>query len=114
MLEPMPWTDVKRTYLVRMDTPGVQAGFHAHRTLRQIFLAATGRVTVKLATPSDSWEFTLNVGSEALVVPAGVWREYSPLDGPATLLVLASAVHHEEDYIRDWQDYVEWYAGHAG
>lgn len=114
VLEPMPWPEVRRTYLVRLEAPGVQAGFHAHRALRQVLLAVSGRVLVRLATPTESWDFILSVGAEALVLQAGLWREYMALEGPATLLVLASDLYHEEDYIRDWREYVEWYAASDG
>lgn len=110
VIDPLPWEDVRRAYLVHLSRSGVSGGHHAHRSLRQVFAAASGRVSMRLSTPEQSWQVTLSAGADALHIPPAIWREYSAVDGPATLLVLATASYDEDDYIRDWQEYVEWYA----
>lgn len=109
VLEPMPWTDVRRIYLCHLDTAGTVGGRHAHRSLRQVLIAVGGAISVTLRTPTSQVAHLLRPQLEALVLRPGLWREYSAIDGPATLLIAASEEFREGDYIRSWQDYCEWF-----
>jgi hypothetical protein len=109
VLEPMPWTDVRRIYLSHLDTAGTVGGRHAHRSLRQIMIAVGGAISVTLRTPTNQVVHLLRPQREALVLGPGLWREYAAVDGPATLMVAASEEFREDDYLRSWQEYCEWF-----
>ena len=109
VLEPMPWTDVQRIYLCHLNTAGTVGGRHAHRSLRQILIAVGGGVSVTLRTPTSEVAHLLRPQREALVLWPGLWREYAAVDGPATLMVAASEEYREDDYLRSWQEYCEWF-----
>jgi hypothetical protein len=109
VLEPMPWTDVRRIYLCHLDTAGTVGGRHAHRSLRQILIAVGGSISVTLRTPTSEVTHLLRPQREALVLEPGLWREYAATEGSATLMVAASKEYHEEDYLRGWQEYCDWF-----
>jgi acetyltransferase-like isoleucine patch superfamily enzyme len=81
-------------------------GEHAHRTLDQFLVCVHGNCSVRLFDGDASEEILLNRPDLGLHVPPLVWTteyKYSP---DAVLLVLASDVYREEDYIRDVDDYL--------
>jgi acetyltransferase-like isoleucine patch superfamily enzyme len=81
-------------------------GEHAHRTLDQFLVCVHGSCSVRLFDGDASEEILLNRPDLGLHVPPLVWTteyKYSP---DAVLLVLASDVYREEDYIRDVDDYL--------
>jgi len=81
-------------------------GEHAHRTLEQFLVCVHGNCSVRLFDGDASEEVLLNRPDLGLHVPPLVWTteyKYSP---DAVLLVLASEVYREDDYIRDVDDYL--------
>lgn len=100
----------KRTYFIQGVPQGLKRGFHAHRSLRQIFFAPQGSFDLELTTPFKKETFVLNAADrKALIVPPGYWRVISNFTGDATCMVLASHHYDEEDYIRNFDDYVLWF-----
>jgi hypothetical protein len=53
-------------------------------------------------------EFELETAEEALTVPPGYWRTLTNFSQGATALVLASEEFTPSDYIRDYDEFVEW------
>jgi UDP-2-acetamido-3-amino-2,3-dideoxy-glucuronate N-acetyltransferase len=81
-------------------------GEHAHRRLSQFLVCVHGSCSVRLFDGDASEEILLNRPDLGLHVPPLVWTteyKYSP---DAVLLVLASDVYREDDYIRDLDEYL--------
>ena len=98
--------DVKRAYYL-YDVPGGESrGSHAHRELEQLIVAASGSFTVTLDDGCERLTFVLNRPYQGLYVKPGMWRDLSEFSSGAIALVLASDIYKEEDYIRDYQDYL--------
>lgn len=101
--------EAKRTYFIQNVPHGAQRGFHAHRSLRQIFFAPQGSFEIELSTSKSKRSFLLNsIDQRALVVPPGYWRIISSFSRDATCMVLASEHYLESDYIRNFDEYVTW------
>jgi dTDP-4-dehydrorhamnose 3,5-epimerase-like enzyme len=101
--------EAKRTYFIQNVPHGSQRGFHAHRSLRQIFFAPQGSFEIELITSISKRSFLLNsTDQRALVVPPGYWRIISSFSKDATCMVLASEHYMESDYIRNFDEYVSW------
>lgn len=99
--------DVKRAYYL-YDVPGGESrGAHAHRELEQLIVAASGSFTVTLDDGRDKRTYFLNRPYQGLYVKSGMWRDLSDFSSGAVALVLASDVYKEEDYIRDYQDFLQ-------
>jgi dTDP-4-dehydrorhamnose 3,5-epimerase-like enzyme len=80
-------------------------GEHAHRTLHQYLVAVHGSCSVRLYDGERSEELVLDRPECALHVPPMVWTTQYKYSPDAVLLVLASDVYREEDYIRDFDEY---------
>lgn len=99
--------DVKRVYYL-YDVPGGEnRGAHAHRELSQLIVAASGSFTVTLDDGKTKRSFFLNRPYQGLYVKPGMWRDLVDFSSGAVCMVLASDVYKAEDYIRSYDDFIE-------
>lgn len=99
--------DVKRVYYL-YDVPGGEnRGSHAHKELSQLIIAASGSFTVTLDDGKCKRTFFLNRPYQGLYVKPGMWRDLEDFSSGAVCMVLASDVYLKEDYIRDYQEFLE-------
>lgn len=100
--------NVKRTYYL-YDVPGGESrGGHAHKELRQLIIAASGSFTVTLDDGHVKRTFTLNRPYQGLYVVPGIWRTLDDFSSGAVCLVLASEKYDASDYIRDYNEFLEY------
>ena len=81
--------------------------FHAHKTLRQVLFCPFGACTIMLDTGDEKVYVRLNKPTEGLIVEANTWREMYDFTSDAVLMVLASDYYDENDYIRDYDKFLE-------
>lgn len=99
--------DVKRVYYI-YDVPGGESrGAHAHKALSQLIVAASGSFCVTLDDGKAKQTFFLNRPYQGLYVKPGIWRDLTNFSSGAVCMVLASEKYCEEDYIRDYNDYLK-------
>jgi hypothetical protein len=99
---------IKRIYYL-YDIPGGEArGGHAHKELYQLIIAVSGSFDVLLDDGQNKKIVTLNRPDYGLIIVPGIWRELFEFSSGAICLVLASEVFSENDYIRDYQDYIKY------
>lgn len=101
--------DVKRVYYIYEVDEKVRRGFHSHLELKQILICVHGTVKILLKTPEDEKIVVLDNPSEGLYIGPDTWREMYDFEDGAVLLVLASEHYNEEDYIRNYDEYVKVY-----
>ena len=95
------------------DVPaGESRGGHAHKECRELIIALSGSFTVTLNNGREKENFHLNHPYQGLLVEKGVWRTLEDFSSGAVCLVLASHLFEEEDYIRDYQDYLTYLHDH--
>ena len=98
--------EIKRAYWV-YDVPGGESrGSHAHKTLEQFIIAASGSFRVTLDDGTQKRSFTLNRPYQGLLVKPGMWRELDDFSSGAVCMVLASDLYKAEDYIRDYDEFL--------
>ena len=99
--------DVKRVYYI-YDVPGGESrGAHADKELSQLIIAASGSFRVTLDDGNVKRSFVLNRPYQGLYVKSGIWRDLDDFSSGAVCLVLASDVYKTEDYIRDYQEFID-------
>ena len=99
---------IKRVYYL-YDVPGGESrGGHAHKDLYQLIVAASGSFTVTLDDGKVKRTFLLNRPYQALMVVPGIWRTLDDFSSGSVCLVLASECYTEEDYIRNYDNFIEW------
>lgn len=100
--------DVKRTYYL-YDIPGGEArGGHAHKELKQLIIAASGSFNVRLDDGNVKRTFTLNRPYQGLLVVPGIWRTLDDFSSGSVCLVLASEKYEESDYIRKYEEFINY------
>jgi dTDP-4-dehydrorhamnose 3,5-epimerase-like enzyme len=91
------------------DIPGGEdRGAHAHKYCHQFIIAASGAFEVVLDDGTNKRTVTLNRPVWGLHVPPGIWASEQGFSSGSICLVLASHGYDEEDYIRNYADYIEY------
>lgn len=99
---------VKRVYYL-YDVPGGESrGGHAHKELYQLIVAASGSFNVTLDDGSVKRTFTLNRPYQGLLIVPGIWRTLDDFSSGSVCLVLASMEYNEKDYIRDYNEFINY------
>ncbi|KAA6323619.1 TDP-4-oxo-6-deoxy-alpha-D-glucose-3 4-oxoisomerase [termite gut metagenome] len=100
--------EVKRSYYL-YDIPGGESrGGHAHKELSQLIIAVSDSFNVILDDGNTKRMFTLNRPYQGLLIVPGIWRELDDFSWGSVCLVLASYGYDEEDYIREYNDFLEY------
>jgi dTDP-4-dehydrorhamnose 3,5-epimerase-like enzyme len=102
--------DIARVYFIYDVPSGSMRAGHAHRRLRQLFIALSGSFRLSLEDGRHKESFMLKRPDSAVLVEPGVWREIDDFSGGAVCLVLASMRYDESDYIRGYDDFVAYAA----
>ncbi|MFV8323148.1 sugar 3,4-ketoisomerase [Flavobacterium sp. LB3P21] len=99
--------EFKRVYYL-FDVPSnAYRGGHSHIAQQETLIALSGSFEVVLQDGLDKKSFILNKPNLGLLIPKGIWRELQNFSSGAVCLVLASDVFDEEDYIRDFDEFLE-------
>lgn len=100
--------DVKRVFY-SYDIPGGESrGAHAHKQCHQFLVAASGAFEVALDDGINKRTVLLNRPYYGLHVPPGIWAAEQGFSSGSICLVLASEVFAEDDYIRNYEDYLNY------
>ena len=99
----------RRIYWITDASENLTRGGHAHKLLNQVFLVLTGSVAIDIFKGSEKQSFNLIAEGPILMLEPGYWRSIKLLTPDSLLLVLCDREYEENDYIRDWENYLEWY-----
>jgi WxcM-like, C-terminal len=98
--------DIARVYYL-YDVPGGESrGGHAHQELQQLIVAAAGSFDVVVDDGTETARFHLNRSYYGVLVPRLTWRELGNFSSGSVCLVLASQVYAEDDYYRDYDEFL--------
>ncbi len=99
--------DIQRVYYLYDVPGGAERGGHAHKGLQQLIIAMSGSFDVVLNDGSTKQRFHLKRSYFGLYVPTMLWRELDNFSSGAVCMVLASNKYDEEDYYRNYNDYLQ-------
>ena len=99
--------EIKRIYYLYM-VPEVARGAHAHKELKQLLIATSGSVDVIMDDGINKSTFHLDKPWKGLLVAPGLWRDLVNFSGGAVLMCLASEKYDAADYIRDYNDFLNY------
>lgn len=95
--------DIKRSYWL-YDVPGGECrGGHAYRDNQEFIIALSGSFDVVLDDGNGKKKFHLNRSYYGLYVPKGLWREMENFSTNSLALVLSSTNFDEDDYIYEYE-----------
>lgn len=101
---------VKRAYWV-YDVPGGECrGGHAHKSCKEVLIALSGSFHVTVDNGEEQKTVLLNHPYQGLFIDTDVWRTLDDFSSGAVCLVLASEPFDEDDYIREYDDFLRYLA----
>lgn len=98
--------EIKRVYFLYDVPSGAERGGHAHKEQLEFLVALSGSFDVTLNDGKEIIKVTLNRPNIGLLIPTGIWRELQNFSSGSVCLVLASDVFDEEDYIREFEEFL--------
>lgn len=99
---------IKRVYYMYDTGEGVVRGFHAHKSLQQILVCVHGNCKIRLDNGREKKVVALEKPYEGLYVSNAMWREMYDFSPDAVLMVFASELYDEDDYIRDYEEFLKY------
>ena len=99
--------EIKRVFWT-YDIPGGEIrGGHAYKKQEELIVALSGSFDVVIADSNGNKKIiTLNRSYLGLYLPAKTWRHIENFSSNAVSLHLSSTTFNEEDYIRDFEDFL--------
>jgi len=97
---------IKRVYYLYDVPGGAERGGHAHKLLHQLFIAMSGSFDILLDDGHAKKTIHLNRSYYGLYVCPMIWREINNFSSNAVCMVLASTYYDEEDYFRNYADFM--------
>ena len=93
----------KRFFIISTDRKTIR-GKHAHKKCWQLLFNIDGDINLKYINHEKTGEFILRKGGEGYLFPPLNWLEINMQEN-SRLLVLASDLYEESDYIRDFENF---------
>ncbi|WJH27540.1 FdtA/QdtA family cupin domain-containing protein [Paenibacillus sp. CC-CFT742] len=103
--------EINRVFYIYKTLPGVRRGFHAHYKTRQALVCVSGSCKVYLDNTIRKTDILLDSPTKVLILEPNDWHEMYDFSTDCVLLVLASHFYDSEDYIRDYDRFLEVYGG---
>ncbi|MPM46476.1 hypothetical protein SDC9_93179 [bioreactor metagenome] len=103
----IPFTP-KRIYYISKVPEGVRRGFHAHKELKQLLFCPYGKIQIILDDGDIREEITLSDPSIGIIIEKPIWREMLWMQKDSVLCVAASDYYKVEDYIRSYDEFLQY------
>ena len=100
--------EFKRVYYLYDVPSGAERGGHSHVEQKEFLIALSGSFDVVLNDGIEKKTITLNKPFEGLLINPGIWRELNNFSSGSVCLVIASAVFDESDYIREFDEFIDY------
>jgi dTDP-4-dehydrorhamnose 3,5-epimerase-like enzyme len=97
----------KRVYYLYDVPSSAHRGGHSHIDQNEVLIALSGSFEVIVDDGLDKKSYFLNKPNLGLHITPGIWRELGNFSSGAICMVLNSDIFKEEDYIRDYVDFLQ-------
>ncbi|WP_394153195.1 FdtA/QdtA family cupin domain-containing protein [Vibrio maritimus] len=99
--------DIKRVYYIFDTKDKVTRGLHAHKKLKQLAIVLKGSCRFTLDDGKEKIELLLDNPAQGLLIESFIWREMYDFSEDCVLMVLADSIYDENDYIRDYEEFLQ-------
>jgi hypothetical protein len=99
--------DIKRVFYIYDIPGGEDRGAHAHRECHQFLIAASGSFEIEMHDGKTKRTVMLKRPNFGLHIPPGIWAAEKGFSSGAICLVLASHKYNENDYIRNYNEFLK-------
>ena len=97
---------IKRIYYIFNTQKNVSRGFHAHKKLKQVAICVKGKCHMVLDDGKSRESVWLDSPEKGVFIQDLTWREMHDFSDDCVLLVLASELYNESDYIRNYDEFL--------
>lgn len=98
-----------RVFYMFGTTPEAHRGCHAHKIENEFLVCTSGSCKILLDDGHQKEVILLDRPDEGLYVPCNLWREMFDFSNDAVLMAVADQPYDENDYIRNYQEFREYY-----
>jgi hypothetical protein len=102
-----PPFEIARVYYLYDVADGQKRGGHAHKRLQQLIIPIVGSFRLVLDDGVEKREVILNRPDRGLYIPGHIWTDVMDFSSGSVCMVLASLPYDEEEYIRDYQQFLQ-------
>ncbi len=99
--------EIKRIYYIFDVIKNAVRGRHSHKETKQFLFCLKGNVTVILDNGKEKETIKLNKPDQGLFLDSMMWHEMIDFEKDTLLMVIASDFYKEDDYIRDYQQFLK-------
>jgi UDP-2-acetamido-3-amino-2,3-dideoxy-glucuronate N-acetyltransferase len=98
--------NISRVFFTYASPLGTVRGDHAHKMCYQFLVCINKEIEVEVTDSKVKKIFTLNSPRFGLLVPPLLWTRQKHLSDHSVGLVMASEPYSEEEYIRDYSEFL--------
>lgn len=99
--------EIKRTYWIYDVPGGEERGGHAFKENQEFVIALSGAFDVVVEDGEQKKTFSLNRSYYGLYIPKGLWRTMENFSTNSLALEFGSEHYSEDDYIREYDDFLK-------
>ena len=100
--------DIKRVFYIYGSDPDVVRGQHANRETEFVLINVAGKSKIRVKDGEGNEAiYCLNRPHTGIYLPTMVWKDMYDFSSDSVLLVLASTHYNNEEYIRDYDEFVK-------
>jgi hypothetical protein len=103
--------EIKRVFYIYDIPGGEERGAHSHKECHQFLIAASGSFEVEMMDGVNKRTVLLNRSYLGLHIPPGIWAAERGFSSGAICLVLTSMEFSENDYIREYKEFIKFKNG---
>lgn len=98
---------IQRVFYIYESDASVVRGQHANRESEFVLINVAGKSKVRISDGIDEYVVELNRPMTGVYIPKMIWKDMYDFSEDSILLVLASTHYDENEYIRDYEQYLE-------
>ena len=102
----IPFT-ICRIFTVLANADG-KRGEHAHKKCKQLIICVSGAIDLLCDDGEKRQTIRMSSNSDGVLVPNGIWAEQTYLEDKTVLLVICDQPYDENDYIRNYDEFIDW------
>ncbi len=99
--------EIKRVFYIFGTQEGISRGNHSHYKTKQFLISISGSFKVTLDDGINKKTFNLDKPNLGLLQDPYIWGTMHDFSEDCVLMVLANDLYKEDDYIRDYDKFLE-------
>ena len=101
--------EIKRIYYIYdIEDLNIKRGYHTHKTLKQVIFCLNGSFVLELDNGFEKREILLNKPNKGILIDFNIWRNMKNFSKNVVIMVVASDYYDENDYIRNYDEFIEY------